>query len=270
MSACAAYLRGMKYLAVLALLASPAIAGPLDHDTTLTVLSGKQTSRGSVMAGLRIDMAEGWKTYWRAPGDAGIPPQFSWAGSKNVGSVAFQWPVPQVFDQTGMRSIGYHGSVTIPVEVFPNDSGEIHLRGAIDIGVCEEICIPVTLEFDALLPRDAKRNPAITAAKINRPMTAAEASVGDVTCAITPTEDGLQITTRTALAQRGAEAIVIETADPAVWVSEPDVTRTATHITATSDLVHVSGSSFALDRSGVRITVLGENRAIDIRGCKAP
>ena len=63
---------------------------------------------------------------------------------------------------------------------------------------------------------------------------------------------------------------MIETADPAVWVSEPDVTRTATHITATSDLVHMNGTSFALDRSGVRITVLGETRAVDIRGCKAP
>ncbi len=270
MSARAAYLGGMKYLALLAVLASPAAAGPMDHDTTLTMLSGKQTNRGSVMAGFRIDMAEGWKTYWRAPGDAGIPPQFSWAGSENVGSVAFHWPVPQVFDQTGMRSVGYHESVTIPVEIFPNDDGEIRLRGSIDIGVCEEICVPVTLDFDAVLPRDAKRNPAITAAKVNRPLTAAEASVGEVTCAITPTDDGLQITTRTALAQNGAEAIVIETADPAVWVSEPDVTRSATHITATSDLVHMSGTSFALDRSGVRITVLGETRAVDIRGCTAP
>ncbi|MFT5065535.1 MAG: DsbC/DsbD-like thiol-disulfide interchange protein [Yoonia sp.] len=259
----------MKKLALLALMASPAYAGPTDHDTTLTVLSGPQTSRGSVMAGLRIDMADGWKTYWRAPGDAGIPPQIQWSGSMNVGSIAFHWPVPEVFDQDGMRSIGYHDTVTIPVEIFPNDAGEIHLSGSINIGVCEEICVPVNLEFDTVLPLNEPRDPAITAALLNRPLTASEASVGTVTCTIKPTSDGMQITTRTALTQQGPEAIIIETSDPFVWVSEPDVTRTATHITATSDLIHVDGTSFAVDRSGIRITVLGQGRAVDIQGCTA-
>jgi len=260
----------MKYLALLALMASPAYADPADHDTQLTVLVGTQTSRGSVMAGLRIDMADGWKTYWRAPGDAGIPPQVSWVGSANIGSIAFHWPVPEVFDQDGMRSIGYNDTVTIPVEVFPDDAGTIRLAGTMDIGVCEEICVPVRLSFDTELPRDQGRNPAITAALLNRPMTQAEASVGDVTCAIAPTSDGLRITTRAALATTASDAVIIETSDPLVWVSEPDVTRTATHVTAVSDLVHVNGTSFALDRSGVRITVLNGARAVDIQGCKAP
>lgn len=259
----------MKKLALLALMASPAYAGPADHDTTLTVLTGPQTSRGSVMAGLRIDMADGWKTYWRAPGDAGIPPQIQWDGSTNVDSVAFHWPVPEVFDQDGMRSIGYYDTVTIPVEIFPNDAGEIHLSGSINIGVCEEICVPVNLEFDTVLPLNEPRDAAITAALMNRPLTASEASVGTVTCTLTPTNNGMQLTTRTALPQQGAEAIIIETSDPYVWVSEPDVTRTATHITATSDLIHVDGTSFAVDRSGIRITVLGQDHAVDIQGCTA-
>ena len=265
----------MKYLILFALLASPAMAGPLaaspvDHNTTLTVLSGPPTGRGSVMAGLRIDMAQGWKTYWRAPGDAGIPPQLDWAGSANVASLAFHWPVPQVLDQDGMRSIGYRDSVTIPVEIFPQGNGDIRLTGSMNVGVCDEICVPVTLDFDAVVPRDQSRNAAITAALMNRPLTASEAGVGTVTCALSPTQKGMQIVTRTAVTQAGREAVIIETSDPAVWVSEPDVTRTATHITATSDLIHVSGSSFAVDRSGIRITVLGDGRAVDIQGCKAP
>jgi len=264
-----AYSGGMKTLLLLALMAAPAYAGPADHNTMLTVLTGLQTSRGSVMAGLRIDMADGWKTYWRAPGDAGIPPQIKWADSTNVGSIAFHWPVPEVFEQDGMRSIGYHDTVTIPVEVFPNSAGEIHLLGSINIGVCEEICVPVSLEFDKILPLDAPRDAAITAALLNRPLTASEASVGIVTCTIVQTSDGMQITTRTALAQQGPEAVVIETSDPYIWVSEPKVTRTATHITATSDLIHVDGTSFAVDRSGIRITVLGQGRAVDIQGCTA-
>lgn len=260
----------MKHLIVLALLASPAYAAPADHNTTLTVLTGQQTSRGSVMAGLRIDMAEGWKTYWRAPGDAGIPPQVVWAGSSNIGSVAFHWPTPDIFYQGNLRSIGYYDTVTIPIEVFPNDAGEIRLSGTMDIGVCAEVCVPINLSFDADLPRNQGRNAAISAAMSNRPLTQAEAKVGPVTCTVSPIPDGMQITTRTALAQNGNEAVIIETADPSVWVSEPDVTRSPTHITATSDLVHVQGASFGIDRSGIRITILDQNRAIDIQGCAAP
>ena len=260
----------MKYIALIALMAAPAFAGPADHNTTLTVLNGPQTARGSVMAGLRIDMAQGWKTYWRAPGDAGIPPQVRWDGSQNVGSVAFHWPVPQVFSEGGMRSIGYDQSVTIPIEVFPNASGDIRLAGTMNIGVCEEICVPVSLSFDLPLTRDAGRDPAITAAMLNRPLTASEASVGDVTCTISPLDDGVQISATANMATGRNDAIVIETSDPFVWVSEPDVTRSATRVTATSDLVHVDTGAFGVDRSGIRITVIGDGRAVDIQGCRAP
>lgn len=265
--------KGMKHAltlsAFLCAFGASLTAGPLDHDTTLSVLPGWETKNGSHMAGLRIDLADGWKTYWRAPGDAGIPPTITWSGSKNIGSAAFHWPIPEVFDQSGMRSIGYHDSVTIPIEVFPTANGEMRLAGQIEIGVCDEICVPVTLDFDTLLPADGKRDAAIMAALLNRPLTAQEAGVGEVTCTIQPIEGGMRITTVAALTQNGAEAVVIETSNPYVWVSEPKVTRSATHITATSDLIHVDGDSFAVDRSGIRMTVLGTGRAVDIQGCTA-
>ena len=256
--------------ALLVAMSSTANAGPADHNTTLTVLTGHQTKSGSIMAGIRIDLSQGWKTYWRAPGDAGIPPQFQWDGSENVGSIAFHWPVPEVFDQDGIRSIGYHESVTIPLEIFPNVAGDVRLKGILDIGVCEEICVPASFSFDAVIPANGKRDAAITAALLNQPLTQAEANVGAVTCTLEPTKVGLQITTTASLdATLSPEAIIIETADPTVWVSEPDVVRTPTQITATSDLVQANGDSFAVDRSGIRMTVLSKGRAVDIIGCSA-
>lgn len=250
---------------------STANADATDAHATLTVLTGHQTKSGSVMAGLRIDMADGWKTYWRAPGDAGIPPQVTWGGSENIDGVAFYWPTPEVFDQSGMRSIGYHGSVTVPIEIFPNYKGEIRLKGELDIGVCEEICVPATFSFDTVIPSDGKRNAAISASLLNQPLTADEAGVGAVTCTLKPIDGGMQITTVAALAATSeAEAIILETADPFVWVSEPKVTRTPTHITATSDLIHANGDAFAVDRSGIRMTVLSRGRAVDIQGCSTP
>ncbi|WP_458791479.1 protein-disulfide reductase DsbD domain-containing protein [Yoonia sp. MH D7] len=259
----------LSITALLCAFASTLSAGPNDHATTLTVLTGWQTKSGSHMAGLRIDLADGWKTYWRAPGDAGIPPQITWGGSTNIASAAFHWPVPVVFDQDGMRSIGYHDSVTIPIELFPNAAGEMRLAGQIEIGVCDQICVPVTLDFDAVLPTGGKRDAAIAASLLNRPKTATEAGIDTMICAIEPINGGMKITTTTALTQNGPEAIIIETSNPYVWVSEPEVTRTATEITATSELIHVDGTSFAVDRSGIRMTVLGAARAIDIVGCAA-
>uniref|UniRef100_UPI004047BF51 protein-disulfide reductase DsbD domain-containing protein n=1 Tax=Yoonia sp. TaxID=2212373 RepID=UPI004047BF51 len=171
-----------------------------EFETTLTVLTGWETNRDSHMAGLRIDVPKGWKTYWRAPGDAGIPPQIDWAGSTNIASVAFNWPVPQVFELAGMRSIGYYDSVTIPIEVFRASAGEMRLSGVIEIGVCQDICVPVTLDFDAVLPRGGEPDADIAAALRNRPLTAQEAGAGDMTCTVKPIDGGMQITASTTLA----------------------------------------------------------------------
>ncbi|MCX8508161.1 MAG: protein-disulfide reductase DsbD family protein, partial [Rhodobacteraceae bacterium] len=71
--------------AVLALAAPLAQAQPVpDNLLKAEILPGWRTESGSQMAALRLTMAPGWKTYWRAPGDAGIPPRFDWTGSANL------------------------------------------------------------------------------------------------------------------------------------------------------------------------------------------
>lgn len=263
----------MKFIAVIiALIGLPAVAGPTDHDTQLTILPGWVTERGSQMVGLRIDMADGWKTYWRAPGDAGIPPQIRWAGSHNINSAAFHWPVPEVFFEGGTRSIGYSDSVTIPMEVFPKTAeDQMHLSGTLDIGVCDEICVPVSLTFDHALPQSKKRDPAIVAALVNRPSTAEQAGIGTVTCQLSPIKGGFQINTRTQLPNNlNPTAVIIETGDPMVWVSEPNTSRTGSNLTAIANLIHVNGTGFAVDRSAIRLTLLSETQAVDVIGCAAP
>ncbi len=259
-----------RLMTALCLLAAPASAQTLDDIVRLDVLPGWRTADGTHVAGLQITLAPGWKTYWRAPGDAGIPPQIDFAASNNVGSARFIWPVPEVFDQSGMRSIGYTDGVVVPVELTPNAQGEMTLTGMLDIGVCEEICIPVRLPFDLTLPAQGQRDPVIVASLVNRPLTAAEASVTAATCAVSPNADGLTLTATLSMPQAGRiEEVVIEAGDPLVWVSEPDVARSGGQLTATVDMVHVSGGGFALDRSAVRVTVLGSDHAVDIQGCSA-
>jgi len=262
-----------KPLAALALclaLATPAIAQDPGAMARVEILPGWRTDRGTHMAAIRITLAPGWKTYWRAPGDAGIPAQFDWAGSDNLGGVALHWPVPSVFHQNGLTSVGYHDQVIIPIELTPRRAGAaIALSAQIDMGVCEDICVPVSVRVAADLPAGASRPDArIRAALADRPMTAREAGVTRVTCSVVSGARGLSVTASIDMPSLGGdEFAVIELPGAPVWVSEAVTTRSATTINATADMVPPRGTALTLDRSRLRITVLGERGAVDIQGC---
>ena len=97
------------------LAAVTAQAQSFDRVVQAEVLPGWRTENGDHMAALRITLNPGWKTYWRAPGDAGIPPLLDWSGSGNLESAEVTWPTPEVFSQNGMRSIGYTEELVLPV-----------------------------------------------------------------------------------------------------------------------------------------------------------
>ena len=254
-------------------LAAPSLAPASD----LTGLSsaelrpGWRMSDGSHMAALHLVLEPGWKTYWRAPGDVGIPPQFDWEESTNITSISTSWPTPEVFFEQGMRSVGYMQDVVIPLHMTSTDeSAEMHLSGQMLIGICKDICIPAHLSFDAVLPPSSKRpDPPIAAALADRPYSAQEAGVQNVTCRIDAGVDGeLILHTEITLPDAGGtEYLVVEAGNPLVWVAEPDSHRDGNTLHATTRLMHVDGNSFALDRSNLRFTVIGASHAVDIRGC---
>jgi len=65
------------------------------------------------------------------------------------------------------------------------------------------------------------------------------------------------------------EMAVIETDNPQIWVAQARTTRQNGRLLAETELYHVNGDSFALNREGLRITVLGGGQAVDIQGCSA-
>ncbi|WP_037316592.1 protein-disulfide reductase DsbD domain-containing protein [Ruegeria halocynthiae] len=249
----------------------PAHAQSTREVVQLDVLDGGRTANGTYLGALRLTLQDGWKTYWRAPGDAGIPPQFDWSGSQNVGNVSITWPAPKVFVQNGLQSIGYADQLVLPVEITPgNPAKPVRLRGDMDLGVCKDVCIPERLEFDHTLDADAARNPAIAAALAQRPYSETEARVTQARCQLTPTSDGMKIEARVTMPSAGGREIaVIEPGNPTLWASQPTTERHGDTLIATSEVINASGGPFALDRSGIRITVLGTNHAVDIQGCSA-
>ncbi|WP_084667890.1 protein-disulfide reductase DsbD domain-containing protein [Nioella nitratireducens] len=257
-------------LGLMAATAAQADAPLSDSDIVqVELLQGWRRDDGSHMAGLAIHLAPGWKTYWRAPGEAGIPPHLSLRDRAGLEGVDIHWPVPEVFESNGMRSIGYRQDVVFPLELtLTEGTGPIRLSGQLEIGVCHDICMPVTLRLRGTLPAGGHPDPRIAAALADRPLTRAEAGAGSIACTLTPISDGLRIEATIPIArQGGAEVVVFELPDPGTWISEAETARHGNTLTATADIVPPDAGPFALDRSTLRITVLGDGRAVEMTGC---
>lgn len=229
------------------------------------LLGGWQTDSGNRMAALRIALDDGWKTYWRTPGDAGIPPQFDFAGSQNVADVIFHWPTPQVFDLNGTRSVGYDDELILPLEVVPADPTQpVTLSAGVDLGICNDICVPVSVALAADLVGPGAPDPLIRAALTEQPKPLDL----HARCLIEPIADGMRVTAAIALpAGTGPEVALFELPSTPVWISEAVSRRDGGVLTAMAEFVPDDARPFDLDPTDVRITVLNGKGASEIRGC---
>ena len=107
-----------------------------------------------VRAGVEIKLKTGWKTYWRYPGDAGAPPRFDWSGSDNLAAIEVKWPAPERFvDESGSKSIGYHGDIVFPLTIRPVDPARpVKLKLKLDFAVCEKLCVPADAKLALEIP----------------------------------------------------------------------------------------------------------------------
>jgi DsbC/DsbD-like thiol-disulfide interchange protein len=110
-------------------------------------------ARGS-LAGLEIKLAPGAITYWRDPGDAGLPPTFDFSGSINLASAEPVFPAPKrIPESDGGVAYGYDGEVTFPIRIVSTDASKpVVLTLAVHYAVCEKICLPAQARFSLALP----------------------------------------------------------------------------------------------------------------------
>ena len=95
------------------------------------------------LAGVEIRLDPGFKTYWRHPGESGLPPAFDWSRSTNVAGIEVLWPAPTRFEDAGGVSYGYANRVVFPVRIVPGRAGEpVRLALKLEYGVCKDLCIP--------------------------------------------------------------------------------------------------------------------------------
>ena len=232
---------------------------------------GWQTENGVHVAALHLRLAEGWKTYWRIPGEAGIAPQLDWSRSQNAASVRARWPRPVIFAQNGYRSIGYERELVLPLEVTPHRAGRpVALQGEITIGICQEICIPVDLSLAQVLRGGAAPDALIAAAMRDGPEAASDAELGTVTCHVEPGEGEVTLTLRAQLPRQGSEeTLVLELPGTNYWLTQAATRREGGDLVAEARIRAPSGGAVGIERAAVAFTILTETRMLTHRGCTA-
>jgi DsbC/DsbD-like thiol-disulfide interchange protein len=103
-----------------------------------------------LLGGVAFQLEPGWKTYWRTPGDSGVPPRFDFSRSDNVDAVTVLWPAPSKFpDGAGGHSLGYHDQVVLPLRIAAKNADKpITLRATVTYAVCAKLCVPVEASIE--------------------------------------------------------------------------------------------------------------------------
>ena len=119
------------------------------------VTSGKPDAEGRLKGILDIELKPGWKTYWRDPGDAGVPPTIDVSANPGIAGAELDFPAPQRHDEGDFKWAGYDYSLGLPVTfTFKGEAGPATIDAAVFLGVCETICVPVQAELTLDPARD--------------------------------------------------------------------------------------------------------------------
>jgi len=157
-------------------------ASPWQQDThsAVRLLAGSR-SGAVLLGGIAFQLQDGWKTYWRTPGDSGVPPRFDFSRSDNVDAVTVMWPAPRQFDDgAGGTSLGYKHQVVLPLRIVAkNPDKPLVLRADINYAVCEKLCVPVEAKTELAFASVASTEDAALSEALNA--VPKPANIGDPT-----------------------------------------------------------------------------------------
>lgn len=159
--------------------AASASAWVASNSSKVRLVSGNVDLDGTpaLLAGIQLRMDPGWKTYWKNPGESGVPPNFDWAGSKNLKQAEILYPAPHRFADANGTAIGYDDEVVFPVKLTPEREGEpIELKLAFAYGLCEALCVPNDVSVSLVVsPGIGKGDAALIESFLQRVPKAAKA-----------------------------------------------------------------------------------------------
>jgi DsbC/DsbD-like thiol-disulfide interchange protein len=173
----------MTRLAALALLlASPAFAAePFASPWSPGAKSRARLIADDKGAGFEIALARGAITYWRNPGEAGVPPTFDFSQSENLAQAQVEFPAPErIPEPDGSVAFGYREGVVLPIAITPTDPAKpVRLVAKVNYAVCEKICLPARATAElTTAPGASPFAPALAQARAQVPEKVEPAALG--------------------------------------------------------------------------------------------
>lgn len=240
----------------------------------VTFVPGRAEPGGTRMAGVVVDLTPEWKTYWRSPGMAGIPPEFDWSASENLASAEVLWPRPHFFESFGLETLGYARRVVFPVRLVPQDPARpMTVRLDLSFGVCREICVleesSVAATISAHTPEEGAFLVAEAEAQVPRP--GAALGLTKAACRISGAGRKRDFDATLAFDRALEDARVVLEGPETAWFTDVETTSgPETGRLSVEAKVSLADEQAWLGRSDIRMTVLAGNFAADVQGCAAP
>ena len=220
--------------------------------------------------GLKIDLNKNWKTYWRLPGNAGLKPLFNFDKSENVFAAKIMWPSPIIFGEDNLWSIGYKDSVLLPLEVTPIDTSKpIKLEIQADIGLCEDVCIPVTLNVSYFAtPGQNQENYEILGAILSEPIKSDDIGFQPPQCIIKNGELIMEFNEKNVKTGiENIELFVIEVGSSVFYVNSQKAYVFDDRITVSTKNSVETELPGVISRERIKTTIIGSNQSLEFVGC---
>ena len=237
-------------IAALAFMAPALHAQTLPQHAVAAFSNGGQQTEGAYDAALTLTLDEGWITYWRIPGEAGVAPVFSTQGSENLKAFDVVYPAPRLHEAQGLRSLGYRDKIVLPLQIIPLDKSKpVRLKLHVDYAVCHDLCLPEQADFDEVLEKTVNTNTmnSIVTAKASAP------------------QEMPQLVARSVFnAQDEGGVLDVMFSSPAQWqvaVLEIDARHAVLSKSLSGAMAHFTFKKPLAVQSRLRLTLIGEKTA---------
>ncbi len=242
---------------------------------SVEILDSKIIREDRYIIGIRMQIEDGWRSYWRRPGPSGLPTQFHILKTRNVDSVRVHWPAPSLVEQFGTLSIGYVGEIIFPMEITPQDATDdrIRLQSIVQFGICKDVCIPMSREVVVDIPAlgTTESFGPIAHALENLPLDHIPTAPGHTITCLPIEISGHRLQTVVPLPawqQVDRVGVIFEDVHGMAVFAPPTVTRlTSDRIHLATNLQFMASERAPLLPAELRVLLLFDTRAYELPGC---
>jgi len=184
------------------------------------LISSDALADGATVAGIELQLPEGANTYWRIPGDSGIPTEIDLSASTDVSAPELLWPYPRIENTGGYRDLVYRGSIVLPVRLKAGPGAM--LDASLMLGVCSDICVPVKAHLS--LPLDFTKPDAAQSIRLDQALADAPAAWDQPNGpfgAVTVSADDKSLEIAAPDPAIDPNSVIADVGDPAILFSAP-------------------------------------------------